>query len=93
MMSGRSEPYVLGGTQTEQQRLVAQAAEFENQSRWLLDQVDIQHGWRAVDIGCGPIGILNLLSERVGRAGSVISVWSGNRALSQWHGPKSLSVA
>lgn len=73
-MSGQSDPYVLGGTQTEQQRLVAQASEFEAQSSWLLDQIDIQPGWRAVDIGCGPIGILNLLSERVGREGSVVGI-------------------
>jgi ubiquinone/menaquinone biosynthesis C-methylase UbiE len=73
-MSGQSDPYVLGGTQTEQQRLVAQAAEFENQANWLLDQIDIQPGWRTVDIGCGPIGILNLLSERVGETGSVIGL-------------------
>jgi hypothetical protein len=33
-MSGQSDPYVLGGTQTEQQRLLAQATEFEKQSRW-----------------------------------------------------------
>jgi len=73
-MSGQSDPYILGGTQTEQERLVAQAAEFEVQSRWLLDQIDIQPGWRAVDIGCGPIGILNLLSERVGKTGSVVGL-------------------
>jgi len=73
-MSGQSDPYVLGETQTEQQRLVAQASEYQAQSSWLLDQIDIQPGWRAVDIGCGPIGILNLLSERVGREGSVVGL-------------------
>ena len=73
-MSEQSDPYVLGGTQTEQQRLLAQASEFEIQSRWLLDQIDIRPGWRAVDIGCGPIGILNLLSERVGIEGSVVGL-------------------
>jgi SAM-dependent methyltransferase len=65
---------VLGGTQTEQERLIAQAAEFEPQSRWLLEQIDIRPGWRAVDIGCGPIGVLNLLSERVGAQGSVVGL-------------------
>jgi SAM-dependent methyltransferase len=71
MTTGQSDPYVLGGTQTEQQRLVAQAAEFVNPANWLLDQIDIQPGWRTVDIGCGPIGILDLLSQRVGKTGSV----------------------
>jgi hypothetical protein len=69
MISKQSDPYVLGGTQTEEQRLLAQASEFEIQSRWLLEQIDIRPGWRAVDIGCGPIGILNPLSERVGIEG------------------------
>jgi ubiquinone/menaquinone biosynthesis C-methylase UbiE len=73
-MSEQFDPYVLGGTQTEQQRLLAQASAFEIQSRWLLDQIDIRPGWRAVDIGCGPIGILNLLSERVGMEGSVVGL-------------------
>lgn len=74
MTTEQSDPYVLGGTRTEQERLVAQAAEFEVQSRWLLDQIDIEPGWRTVDIGCGPIGILNLLSERVGTTGSVVGL-------------------
>lgn len=73
-MSEQSDPYVLGGTQTEEQRLLAQASEFEIQSRWLLDQIDIRPSWRVVDIGCGPIGILNLLSERVGVEGSVVGL-------------------
>jgi SAM-dependent methyltransferase len=73
-MSEQTDPYVLGGTETEQQRLVAQAAEFEEQSRWLLDQIGIEPGWRAVDIGCGPIGVLDLLSERVGEGGSIVGV-------------------
>lgn len=73
-MPEQSDAYVLGGTQTEQERLVAQAAEFEDQSRWVLDQIDIRPDWRAVDIGCGPIGILNLLSERVGAEGSVVGL-------------------
>ncbi|MGY8668149.1 methyltransferase domain-containing protein [Bradyrhizobium sp. UFLA05-109] len=73
-MPEQSDPYVLGGTQTEQERLVAQAAEFEPQSRWLLDQMDIRPGWRALDVGCGPIGIVNLLSERVGAEGSVVGL-------------------
>jgi len=57
-MLEESDPYVLGGTQTEQQRLVAQAAEFEVQTRWVLDQINFHSGACAVDIGCDPIGIL-----------------------------------
>src|SRR5467141_4155898 len=66
--------YIFGSTLTEQQRLVAQAQEFEPQARWLLDHVGIQRGWRVIELGCGPIGILNLLSERVGPQGGVVGL-------------------
>jgi ubiquinone/menaquinone biosynthesis C-methylase UbiE len=81
-MVEKSDPYLLGGTLTERQRLVAQAAEFEIQSRWVLDQIDIHSGTRAVDIGCGPIGILDLLSERVGKTGSVVGLEREERFVS-----------
>ena len=57
--------------------LVAQVRrrrELEQQARWLLDHIGIRPGSRAIDIGCGPIGILNLLSERVGPQGAVIGL-------------------
>jgi hypothetical protein len=38
-----------------------------------LDQIRIQPGWRAIDVGCGPLGILHLLSERVGSSGVVVT--------------------
>jgi SAM-dependent methyltransferase len=69
-----SVSYPLGGTQTELARLLAQAEVYEPESNWLLDQSGIQPGWRAVDVGCGPIGILNLLSMRVGPHGSVVGL-------------------
>src|SRR5579859_387768 len=69
-----SVSYPLGGTQTELQRLLAQAEVYEPESNWLLDQIGIQPGWRAVDVGCGPIGILNLLCQRVGPHGLVVGL-------------------
>jgi SAM-dependent methyltransferase len=66
--------YPLGGTSTERDRLLSQAVQYEPTANWLLDQIGVQPGWRAVDIGCGPIGILNLLSQRVGPSGAVIGV-------------------
>jgi ubiquinone/menaquinone biosynthesis C-methylase UbiE len=74
MDSAVSPSYPLGGTHTERDRLLAQAEQYEATANWLLDRIDIRPGWRAVDIGCGPIGILNLLSERVGASGSVIGL-------------------
>jgi ubiquinone/menaquinone biosynthesis C-methylase UbiE len=69
-----SVSYPLGGTQTELERLLTQAQAYEPQANWLLDRIGVQPGWRAVDIGCGPIGILNLLSKRVGQRGSVVGL-------------------
>jgi SAM-dependent methyltransferase len=73
-MPSSTVPYVLGDTLTEQQRLSAQAQELEQHARFMLDRIDIKPGSRVVDVGCGPIGITNLLSERVGADGRVIGV-------------------
>jgi ubiquinone/menaquinone biosynthesis C-methylase UbiE len=69
-----STAYIFGSTLAEQQRLIAQADEFEHQARWLLDHIGIRPGWRVIDVGCGPLGILNLLSERVGPQGEVVGL-------------------
>jgi len=74
MVSTDSQSYPLGGTQIERDRLLLQAEQYAPKANWLLDQIRIQPGWRAVDIGCGPIGILNLLSERVGPSGAVVGL-------------------
>lgn len=74
MASAGSLSYPLGGTDTERDRLVNQALQYEPTANWLLDQIGVQPGWRAVDIGCGPIGILNLLSARVSPRGAVVGL-------------------
>ena len=50
------------------------AAGLAPQAQWLLDQIPIRAGWRTADIGCGPIGILDLHSERVGPQGLVVGL-------------------
>jgi ubiquinone/menaquinone biosynthesis C-methylase UbiE len=66
--------YVLGSSETEQQRLVRQARGFTAEASWLLDQVGVEAGWRAVDVGCGPIGIMDLLCDRVAVTGETVGV-------------------
>ena len=73
-MSSLSVPYVLGGTLSERQRLITQARAREAYTRSMLDQIAIAPGDRTLDVGCGPIGIMNLLSERVGSDGVVVGV-------------------
>jgi ubiquinone/menaquinone biosynthesis C-methylase UbiE len=65
-MTDTSAAYPMGGSQLEKQRLLSQAGAFRTQATQLLGRIGILPGWRAVDVGCGPIGILDLLSERVG---------------------------
>ncbi len=74
MATEASAAYPLSGTQTELERLLAQAESYELRARRLLDQINIQPGWRVLDIGCGPIGILDLLSEYVGAQGVVVGL-------------------
>ena len=68
-----SEPdrYLMGYRQTEQERLERQAQQFARDSGWLFDHVGIREGSRVIEIGCGPRGCLELLSERVGTTGRV----------------------
>jgi ubiquinone/menaquinone biosynthesis C-methylase UbiE len=70
--------YFLGHSSVEQKRLQQQAGELAEESAWLFDQIGIEQGWRVVEIGCGPQGCLELLSNRVGQTGSVIGVELSN---------------
>lgn len=73
-MTTSSGAYPLGGTEAEKLRLLEQSNTYKPLACRLLDQIGIQSGWRTVDIGCGPIGILDLLSDRVGPRGSVVGL-------------------
>jgi SAM-dependent methyltransferase len=37
----------------------------------MLDRIGVGPGWRCLDLGCGPLGITDLLSARVGPSGRV----------------------
>jgi hypothetical protein len=69
-MTESSRPYVLGGQVTAKgERLLQQCRGLEREARWLLDRVGVQPGWPAVDVGCGPLGVMDLLAELVGPDG------------------------
>jgi SAM-dependent methyltransferase len=78
--------YILGSSDTERERLVRQSAAHEPEAIWLLDQIGVQPDWRAVDVGCGPLGILNLLSDRVGPMGAVVGLDNEPRMLEMGRG-------
>lgn len=66
--------YALGSDQAERSRLRRQSDELRAQSSALLDRTGLGEGWAAIDLGCGPSGILELLAVRVGPAGRVVGL-------------------
>jgi len=67
-----SSNYLLAGQVSELERLKLQSQVWEPTGRRLLDEIGEGRGYRAVDIGCGVMGWLRLLSEWVGPAGEVV---------------------
>jgi ubiquinone/menaquinone biosynthesis C-methylase UbiE len=61
--------------------LVAQAEVYAEEARQLLDLIEIGPGAHAVDVGCGVLGILHLLCERVGPDGRVVGVDRSSRMI------------
>jgi ubiquinone/menaquinone biosynthesis C-methylase UbiE len=66
--------YALGSSPGESARLEQQAAELAADSAALLDRVGLRTGQSAIDLGCGPRGILDMLAERVGPGGHVVGL-------------------
>ena len=69
-----SGAYTWGSSPAEQCRLQQQLAVLRPHSAALLDRVGVRAGWRTIDLGCGPGGILDLLSARAGAGGQVTGV-------------------
>lgn len=70
----RTDNYLLGRAENEVARLRRQIETLAPDSRAQLDRIGIKPGERVIDIGCGPGGVLHLLAERVGAAGSVLGI-------------------
>jgi SAM-dependent methyltransferase len=69
-----ADQYFLGYRPAEQRRLQRQAEQLAGEAAWLLDRVGPLEGRRVVELGSGPRGFLDALSERVGSAGTVVGV-------------------
>lgn len=76
------QQYLLGHDEDEELRLRRQAAELHEDSARLFDRIGLGGGSRAIDLGCGPQGVLELLSERVGSTGHVIGIESNRKSVS-----------
>jgi ubiquinone/menaquinone biosynthesis C-methylase UbiE len=66
--------YALGSSSGESARLQRQSDELAPESSALLDQIGLRPGDSAIDIGCGPRGIIELLTERVSPGGRVVGL-------------------
>jgi ubiquinone/menaquinone biosynthesis C-methylase UbiE len=66
--------YALGRDPGESARLQRQSEELRPYSAALLDRVGIGPGQAALDLGCGPAGVIELLSERVAPGGRVVGL-------------------
>ena len=75
------DQYFLGYRTTEQERLRQQAEQLAHEASWLLDQIGLPSGARALEIGCGPRGCLDLLAARVGPAGRVVGIERSEEAV------------
>jgi ubiquinone/menaquinone biosynthesis C-methylase UbiE len=66
--------YALGSNRGESARLQQQADELAPASMALLDRVGLRPGQTAVDLGCGPRGVLDLLAGKVSPGGRVVGL-------------------
>ena len=69
-----ADVYALGSNPDETARLHRQSEELRPQTAELLDRIGLGPGQRAIDLGCGPSGILDLLSAAVSPGGHVVGL-------------------
>jgi SAM-dependent methyltransferase len=75
------EEYLLADQPSELERLQLQARVWEPSGRQLLTEVGDGSGLRALDVGCGALGWLRILSEWVGPSGQVVGTDIDERLL------------
>jgi SAM-dependent methyltransferase len=66
------ESYLLADQPSELERLQLQSRVWEPSGRQLLSKIGDGSGRRALDVGCGALGWLRILSEWVGGSGHVV---------------------
>src|SRR5262245_2374086 len=74
MTSPVSGRYPIERRQGEIERLLRQGEALAADAEIMLDRIGVVAGWRCLDLGCGPGGIVGLLSKRVGAAGRVLGL-------------------
>ena len=69
-----SQEYLLADQPSELERLRLQSLVWEPTGRQLLAKLDDGSAERALDVGCGALGWLRILSEWVGSSGQVVGL-------------------
>jgi threonine dehydrogenase-like Zn-dependent dehydrogenase len=64
----------LGDGAAITEHLLAQAEVYAPEAAELLDRIGVPEGAEVLGVGCGALGILHLLGERVGPAGRVVGL-------------------
>jgi ubiquinone/menaquinone biosynthesis C-methylase UbiE len=77
--------YLLADQPSELERLQLQSRVWEPSGRQLLTKVGDGSGLRALDVGCGALGWLRILSEWVGPSGQVVGTDIDERLLDTAH--------
>jgi SAM-dependent methyltransferase len=67
-----SQEYLLASQPSELERLQLQSRVWEPSGRKLLSKLEGGSGGRALDVGCGALGWLRILSEWVGPSGQIV---------------------
>lgn len=62
------------GLVAERTRLLAECELYRMEAELLFDRICVESGWRTLDLGCGPLGVLDILAERAGPQGSAIGM-------------------
>jgi SAM-dependent methyltransferase len=69
--SGR---YLLGDSPVEIRHLIEQAEVYADEASELFDLIGVDAGSAAIDVGCGVLGVVDLLADRVGGDGRVVGL-------------------
>ncbi|MET9932662.1 MULTISPECIES: methyltransferase domain-containing protein [unclassified Streptomyces] len=69
-----ADQYLMGAAASELDRMLFQGELFRPEAERLLERCGPGPGERALDVGCGPLGIMDLLADRVGPGGEVVGL-------------------
>jgi SAM-dependent methyltransferase len=74
MSTSYSGNYPIERRPGEIERLLIQGAAMAPDTEVMLNRIGVKEGWSCLDVGCGPRGITDLLSKRVGARGRVVGL-------------------